>query len=175
MLRVGRGEAATGHSPTEAAAAQLSESATRTGDSPQWTIREASSAVEPTGRRQGQRVSTASVSSISATSANFGFYDKFTLAAWIYPATASGAIVARAAMVSEGRRLRAVPVKTARLQVNLVQRWLDDCLRVETERVLEPNQWHHVAMTYDGSRLADGIQIYVDGEPQKLQLTWSTI
>ena len=43
-------------------------------------------------------------------------------------------------------------------------------LRVETERALELDQWHHVLMTYDGSRIADGVRIYIDGEPQKLKI-----
>ena len=49
------------------------------------------------------------------------------------------------------RGLRPLP-ENGKLQVNLVQRWLDDALRVETERAVELDQWHHVMMTYDGSR-----------------------
>jgi hypothetical protein len=52
----------------------------------------------------------------------------------------------------------------------LVKRWLDDALRVETENKIELNHWHHVAVTYDGSRSADGARIYIDGEPQKLKV-----
>ena len=40
------------------------------------------------------------------------------------------------------------------MQVNLVKRWLDDALRVETEQPLPPDRWHHVLLTYDGSRVA---------------------
>jgi hypothetical protein len=45
----------------------------------------------------------------------------------------------------------------------LVDRWLDDGARVETETKLALNQWHHVTATYDGSRMAEGIKIYLDG------------
>jgi hypothetical protein len=51
-----------------------------------------------------------------------------------------------------------------------VKRWLDDALRVETERSLYLNQWRHVLMTYDGSRTAEGVKIYIDGVPQKLKI-----
>jgi len=61
-------------------------------------------------------------------------------------------------------------VKQGRLQVNLVQRWLDDAIRVETERVLPAGSRHHVAFTYDGSKLAAGLKIYVDGKPEKLKI-----
>jgi hypothetical protein len=57
-----------------------------------------------------------------------------------------------------------------RLQVNLVKRWLDDAVRVETERALPAESWHHVLMTYDGSRVAAGIKVYVDGRPEKLRV-----
>src|SRR5262249_40492078 len=43
----------------------------------------------------------------------------------------------------------------------------DDALRVETERKLEPGRWHHVAVTYDGSRLAAGVKVYIDGAEAK--------
>ena len=57
-----------------------------------------------------------------------------------------------------------------RVQVNLVKRWLDDSIRVETKSRIEPGEWRHVAVTYDGSRVASGIKVYLDGEPQPLQV-----
>ena len=38
------------------------------------------------------------------------------------------------------------------------------------EKTITLNQWHHVALTYDGSRWASGVKIYVDGEDQKLEI-----
>jgi len=101
--------------------------------------------------------------------AGFGFYDKFTLSAWVRPTAPTGAIITRAEDVPEGEGY-GLYLKDGKLQVNLVKRWLDDALRVETERVLELNQWHHVLMTYDGSRTADGVRIYIDGASQKLKI-----
>ena len=101
--------------------------------------------------------------------AGFGFYDKFTLAAWVYPTAAQGAIVANAEDVSEPLGY-GLYLKKGKVQINLVVRWLDDALRVQTEGALELNRWHHVLATYDGSHLADGVRIYVDGEPQELEV-----
>ena len=101
--------------------------------------------------------------------ARFGFYDKFTLSAWILPAAATGAIVTRGEDVTEGEGY-GLYLKNGKVEVDLVKRWLDDALRVETERAVELNQWHHIAVTYDGSRIADGIKIYVDGQAQKLKV-----
>ncbi len=68
--------------------------------------------------------------------ANFGFYDAFTLAAWIYPTAGTGAIVSRAQDEVEGQGL-GLYLKDGHLQANLVQRWLDDGARVESEATVE--------------------------------------
>jgi mono/diheme cytochrome c family protein len=108
---------------------------------------------------------------------NFGFFEKFTLAAWIQPrGTNGGPVISR--MVEQGKDSAfasdsegySVQLKAGRLQVYLTKRWLDDALRVETETALAPDHWHHVAVVYDGSRLASGVRIFVNGQPQKLRV-----
>ena len=107
---------------------------------------------------------------------DFGFYDKFTLAAWIKPAGPDGTILSRMveqseesgfASDSEGYR---VYWKAGCVQLHLTKRWLDDALRVETDASFPAHQWHHVAVVYDGSRLAAGAKIFVNGQPQKLRV-----
>ncbi len=108
---------------------------------------------------------------------DFGFFDKFTLAAWVQPrGTNGGAILSRMveqdadsgfASDSEGY---SVHLKGGRIAVYLTKRWLDDALRVETEATLAPDQWQHVTVTYDGSRLASGVKVFVNGQPQKMRV-----
>jgi len=98
---------------------------------------------------------------------NFGFQDKFTLAAWIYPTAGTGAIITRTKDVEEEAGY-GLYLKDGKLQGNLILRWLDDGARVETVRPIELDKWQHVMLTYDGSRMAEGIKIYVDGKPQEL-------
>jgi len=100
---------------------------------------------------------------------NFNFYDKFTLAAWVRPRASSGTIVSRLTPDDPDKGY-AVVLDDGKVQVNLVVRWLDDSLRVETQNELPLDQWSHVAVTYDGSRIAEGVGIYVDGELQPLKV-----
>src|SRR5262249_48641430 len=43
-------------------------------------------------------------------------------------------------------------------------------IRVETERAIPSDRWHHVAVSYDGTRLASGVKVYIDGTPEKLKV-----
>ena len=65
--------------------------------------------------------------------------------------------------VPEGEGYSAV-LDRGKIQVNLVKRWLDDAIRVETAAVVPAEKWTHVAVTYDGSRGAAGVKVYVDGK-----------
>jgi hypothetical protein len=100
----------------------------------------------------------------------FGFFDRFSCGAWVYPdGDQGGAILSRMTDtdISNGYNLH---LEAGRVQVNMAARWLDDSLRVETVNRLSAHRWHHVMMTYDGSRVARGIKIYVDGRPQPLRV-----
>jgi hypothetical protein len=102
--------------------------------------------------------------------AEFGFYDKFSLGAWIYPTDGQGGAVLSRTKDSEKEQGYSLYLENGKVQLNLVQRWLDDALRVETESSLPPNRWHHVMATYDGSRQASAVKIYVNGKPEKLKV-----
>ncbi len=96
--------------------------------------------------------------------AGFGFYDKFTLAAWIRPGgPRGGTIISRMADQPQGEGYR-VGLDGGKVQVNLVKRWLDDAIRIESKGTVPVDRWTHVAVTYDGSRVASGIQVYLDGQ-----------
>jgi hypothetical protein len=101
---------------------------------------------------------------------NFSYYDKFSLGAWIYPrGVQGGTVLSRMKDVAEESGY-SMTLRNGKLQLNLVARWLDDALRVETEEPLTSNCWHHIMATYDGSRLASGVCMYVDGKPEKIKV-----
>ena len=100
--------------------------------------------------------------------ANFTYDDPFTLAAWIYPTADNGVIVSRALAGDQGERGWGLYLLDGKVRVNLSQRWADDGVRVETSDVVSLNEWQHVLVTYDGSRVPDGFRVYVDGVSREL-------
>ncbi|MEO1999776.1 MAG: DUF1553 domain-containing protein, partial [Planctomycetaceae bacterium] len=107
--------------------------------------------------------------------AHFGYFDKFSISLWVRPTvTVAGTLVSRMEPVNRGTGYN-VHLRDGHVQLNLVKRWLDDSLRVETTSRLRPDRWQHVLVTYDGSRVAAGIGIYIDGEIQKLHVNLDAI
>lgn len=102
--------------------------------------------------------------------APFGFYDKFSIAAWVRPAGSRGGTILSRMTDAEHADGYYVVLENGRLQLNLVKRWLDDALRVETEASLAENTWQHLIVTYDGSRGSSGVQIYIDGKVQRVNV-----
>jgi len=101
---------------------------------------------------------------------DFGFLDRFTVGAWVKPDGAKGGvIVSRTADVAQGEGWR-LALADGKLRVHLVKRWLDDAIHVEAEQPLPAGRWSHVAFTYDGSRLASGVRLYVDGRPVRVKV-----
>jgi hypothetical protein len=101
---------------------------------------------------------------------NFGFFDKFTIAAWIYPQDQRGGTIASRMVDSDRADGYSLVLENGKLHVHLVKRWLDDGIRVETEQSLTPGRWQHVVFSYDGSRVAAGVKVYVDGQLMKLKV-----
>ncbi len=106
--------------------------------------------------------------------AELGFFDRFSLSAWVYPTAPDGPILGRNFDTPEvgdhGFKGYGLYLREGKVQLNLVTRWLDDSLRIETAEPLELNRWHHVAATYDGTRVAEGTRIYVNGQASALNV-----
>ena len=57
------------------------------------------------------------------------------------------------------------------LAVHMIDSWPENAIKVSTVRhVIQPGQWQHVFVTFDGSGTPGGIKIYVDGKEEKLNV-----
>ena len=82
---------------------------------------------------------------------DFGFFDKFTIGAWIRPSDVSGARSCRVWSRSTARTAMPFSLVDGSLHVHLARRWLDDAIRVHTAEKLTPNRWYHVLFSYDSN------------------------
>ncbi|HBY61358.1 MAG TPA: hypothetical protein DEH78_16170 [Solibacterales bacterium] len=97
------------------------------------------------------------------------YQDPITLAAWIEPASASGAILARGEDDLEGRQIALLLVE-GKLRLHMTFRWSDLSMRLETVQPLALKERQHVAVTYDGGKRASGVRVYVNGERQPVRV-----
>jgi hypothetical protein len=104
----------------------------------------------------------------------FDIDDRFTLSAWVNADAANGAILTRMIDRPRGKGY-GVYLKDGAVHVHLTSNYDDDAIRIDTERKLEPGSWRHIAVTYDGSRVAAGVNVFVDGEPAKTTVSIDTL
>ena len=57
-----------------------------------------------------------------------------------------------------------------KVQVNFGPRWLDDSVRLRTTETIPAGQWVHLAFTSDGTQMARGMAIYINGERQDVDV-----
>jgi len=97
--------------------------------------------------------------------------EKFTLAAWVWPTSTSPTTVLSKIDETNAFRGYDVILEGAKVCSHFVHHWPDKAFKVATKEPLSLNAWHHVAVTYDGSRRATGVKIYVDGKPREFDVT----
>ena len=106
------------------------------------------------------------------------YRERFTIAAWIYPESEqSGSIVTKVSDSpaevennvprAEGYGLYFL---NGKIHFNMIFRWGEDALRVETADALPLRQWQHIAVAFDGTKAWDDrIRLYLNGRSQKLK------
>jgi len=53
-----------------------------------------------------------------------------------------------------------------RIGAHIIHKWPDDGIKVMGQTQLQPGQWYHVFVSYDGSSKAAGVKVYVNGKPE---------
>lgn len=94
--------------------------------------------------------------------------EPFSCAAWIkVPANdGNGAICAR---MDAGPKYRGWDfwMQQRRIGMHVISAWPEQGMKVVSKTQVPANEWVHVAVTYDGSRNASGIQIFINGAMQE--------
>jgi hypothetical protein len=94
--------------------------------------------------------------------------EPFSVAFWVRPGSGpSGCLISKLDATPEGRGFEVIWYKS-KPWINLVHQSGQSAIEVVPRQTFSNGDWHHVAITYDGSGKAAGLTLYVDGEVQSL-------
>ncbi len=96
----------------------------------------------------------------------FRRWDPFTLSLWIRtPDRKDRAVVLHRsrAWTDAGSCGYQLLLEHGRPSFSLIHFWPGDAIRVRAREPIPEERWVHVAVTYDGSSRADGVELYLDG------------
>ena len=100
----------------------------------------------------------------------------FSYAAWIKlsPNDSQGAIASRMdkANVYRGWDFW---VQARRVGTHIINAWSGDAIKVVSKAQVPGNEWTHVAVTYNGSKTAAGVKIYINGTVQETLVESDTL
>lgn len=92
-----------------------------------------------------------------------------SLAAWLFPTTADPMAIASWA-ASDGKQQFDLQLDGGRIEVHLQRRAGTDSIHVRGKCVLALRRWQHVTVTWDGETTAEGLHIYVNGQPVEIEV-----
>ncbi len=106
--------------------------------------------------------------------ADVGDFEKnqgFSVGAWVKTSKRNtiGAIAARMDNTNFYRGWD-LWMENDKVGMHIINKWEENALKVTSRMLLQPNQWYHVFVTYDGSSKAAGVKLYINGALQPLEV-----
>ena len=95
--------------------------------------------------------------------ADFDEHKPFSVAVWLNPHDGNGTPFGRMDSANDYRGWD-LYLTDGKPTVHLISKSPTDAIRIVAKKAIPMKDWSHVAITYDGSLKAAGIQIYVNGE-----------
>ena len=94
----------------------------------------------------------------------------FSISIWCNPT--SGGSVALLSKMDDASANRGYDLllESGKVVVHVIHHWPDNGIKIVARKALPLGGWHHVVVTYDGSRKAAGLKIYVDGKPEAIDV-----
>ena len=93
----------------------------------------------------------------------------WTIGFWCQPSGSLGCLLSKIEPLGDRRGIEVLLAKGI-LKIHLNHGWGVDGIEVATQRAISNAQWHHIAISYDGSRSARGVQVTIDGKPDVLKI-----
>lgn len=102
---------------------------------------------------------------------------EFSYGAWLLlPEHGHGSVIAKTETKEGIKGYDLTVLADGRVSAMLSARWPGYAIKVITRTTtLNAGQWHHLFVTYDGSKLVQGVTLYVDGEPQDVDIVCDSL
>jgi Protein of unknown function (DUF1553)/Protein of unknown function (DUF1549)/Concanavalin A-like lectin/glucanases superfamily/Planctomycete cytochrome C len=99
---------------------------------------------------------------------NFASDRPFSISVWVKPSANDGMAILSKMDESQSFRGYDLLLSGGNIEMHLVHQWPDNAIKVSVKKAVTANEWHHIVATYDGSKTAAGIKIFLDSvlEPQ---------
>ncbi len=123
--------------------------------------------------RFGNAVKLTGDDAIATEIGNFPRWQPFSISLWLNtPDEKERAVVFHRsrAWTDAGSRGYQLLIEEGRLSASLIHFWPGNAIRVRTRDKIQTDKWLHVAMTYDGSSLANGLRIFVNGSEASVEI-----
>lgn len=98
----------------------------------------------------------------------------WTIGFWCQPSSSLGCPLSKIQPLGDRRGLEVLLAKGL-FKIHLNHRWGVDGIEVATQRAISNAQWHHIVISYDGSRSARGVQVIINGKPEVLKIDRDTL
>lgn len=108
-------------------------------------------------------------------SGSFESDQKFSISVWIQPTSNEATTVLSKMDDANAFRGYDLIMEGGKVAAHFVHHWPDSAFKVVSKEPVPLNAWHHLAVSYDGSRKAGGVKMYVDGKPQALDVTTNNV
>jgi hypothetical protein len=122
----------------------------------------------------GQGVQFTGDHAVTTHLGNFHRYEPFSISLWLKtPDEKERAVVVRRsqAWTDAGSRGYELLIEEGRLKWSLIHFWPGNAISIRAVEKLPLNAWTHVTITSDGSSRATGLQLFVNGQPAKIDVT----
>ncbi len=98
----------------------------------------------------------------------------FSIGLWINPTPKfpTGAILAKMENSDQGRGYKGFDIfmSEGKIAVHLINAWPFNAIKIQTTKSIPFLAWSHVAFSYDGSRKAEGVNLYINGVKQTVEV-----
>jgi hypothetical protein len=104
---------------------------------------------------------------------NFHRYEPFSISLWLRtPDVKERAVVLKRsqAWTDAGSRGYELLIEEGRLKWSLVHFWPGNAISIRAVEPLPPDEWVHVTVTNDGSSRANGLAMFVNGQPARIEV-----